>query len=199
MGKRGPQKNLSGHPLYKTWATMRTRCNNKMAANYSRYGGRGISVCERWKIFENFLLDMGPRPSPKHSLDRIDNDGNYEPSNCRWATRLLQMSNCRQNLLITIAGKTKHLAEWSRDYNTSPSTTRARMLRGMSWEEALTTPPNSRARPKSTSGIRGVSFRGKSWGYRIMVSGKEYSRSGYASADRAAEAANDFRKENGIV
>lgn len=81
-------------PEYKAWASMKARCSNSKRHNYHRYGGRGICVCERWLKFENFLADMGPRPSPSHSLDRYpNNDGNYEPGNCRWATRVEQAGN----------------------------------------------------------------------------------------------------------
>lgn len=80
------------HPLYETWHGMWQRCTNKNARSYKRYGGRGITVCARWKDFQAFIDDMGERP-PKTTLDRIDPDGNYEPKNCRWATADIQRSN----------------------------------------------------------------------------------------------------------
>jgi hypothetical protein len=75
------------------WVRMRQRCNNSKNAKYNRYGGRGITICDRWEVYENFFEDMGMRPSRNHSLDRIDNDGNYEPGNCRWATASEQRRN----------------------------------------------------------------------------------------------------------
>ena len=82
-------------PEYRAWAALRNRCSNPNHDAYKNYGGRGIKVCERWNDFLAFLEDMGPRPSPKHSIDRINNDGNYEPDNCRWATRSEQCRNMR--------------------------------------------------------------------------------------------------------
>lgn len=86
---------MKGTPTYKAWKSMRQRCKNKNDPHYPDYGGRGITVCERWESFENFLADMGERPSDDLSIDRINNDGNYEPGNCRWTDRFTQARNRR--------------------------------------------------------------------------------------------------------
>lgn len=99
--------------VYRKWLGMKSRIFNKKNSHYDRYGGRGISICERWMVFENFAADMGPMPSKKHEIDRKNNDGNYEPSNCRWATRKEQTRNYSRNRLMTIDGVTRVLAEWS--------------------------------------------------------------------------------------
>jgi hypothetical protein len=90
---------------YRAWNNLKKRCNNPNNISFVYYGGRGIKVCRRWKKFENFIADMGLPPSEKHSIDRIDNDGNYEPSNCRWATREEQANNKSNNKFITHNGQ----------------------------------------------------------------------------------------------
>jgi hypothetical protein len=100
---------------YQSWCNMRERCGNPNNKRYKDYGGRGIAVCERWSIFENFLADMDSRPSPEHSLDRIDPNGNYEPGNCRWATPFEQQNNTRRNASLTIDGRKQTLAQWEHE------------------------------------------------------------------------------------
>lgn len=98
---------------YIVWAGMLARCRNRRNPKYSYYGGRGILVCDRWLEFENFLADMGERPSTRHSIDRFpDNNGNYEPGNCRWATRAEQMRNTRVTTTVTFGGETLSLSDW---------------------------------------------------------------------------------------
>lgn len=97
---------------YQIWCAMKRRCYSHLCKEYENYGGRGISICERWRsYFENFLSDMGECPSNKHSIDRIDNNGNYEPSNCRWATSKEQGNNTRRNVRIEYNGEMKTIAE----------------------------------------------------------------------------------------
>lgn len=94
----GHARSRKNTPTYRSWVAMRERCGNENAPNYARYGGRGIRVCERWESFENFLADMGERADGM-TLDRIDNSGNYEPGNVRWATRVEQQRNTRRSKL----------------------------------------------------------------------------------------------------
>ena len=87
---------------YRSWCHLRSRCLNKANVGYHNYGGRGITVCERWGKFENFLIDMGERPSKKHTVERVDNDGPYSPENCIWATKDTQVNNMRTNRCLTL-------------------------------------------------------------------------------------------------
>jgi hypothetical protein len=132
---------LTGSSEYGAWSRMKDRCFNKNNPDYSRYGGRGITVCDRWKdSFENFYEDMGSCPEGT-SLDRIDNNGNYEPANCRWATQLTQMNNIRTNRVVAYQGVVKTVADWARSLGVSYSVLSARLNKlGWSVERAFTTP-----------------------------------------------------------
>lgn len=114
---------------YQIWLGMVARCRNENEPAYPQYGGRGIKVCARWLRFENFLADMGKRPAGK-SIDRIDNDGSYEPRNCRWATRAEQARNRSTNILIEFRGEKLCLADWAARYGLKPSTLYAARRRG---------------------------------------------------------------------
>lgn len=127
----------SGTRVYKAWLSVLDRCDNDRSGNY---GARGISVCDRWRVFEAFYADMGEPPSDGHSLDRIDNDGNYEPSNCRWATRSQQGRNKRSNTLLTQDGQTRPLVEWAEMAGLKESTICHRLKHGWSVERAVTEP-----------------------------------------------------------
>lgn len=102
--------------LYAVWLSMRSRCNNPQSASYKNYGGRGITVCKRWESFENFRLDMGERPKGL-SIERIDNNGNYEPGNCKWATRREQANNNRNNILVEWRGVKYSAADFCRKHH----------------------------------------------------------------------------------
>lgn len=113
---------MSATPEFEIWTGMQTRCYNKNSSSFKNYGGRGISICDEWKnSFENFLRDMGKRPSPKHSIERSHNDGDYEPSNCKWATPEEQANNRRTNVNVTIDGITKPLGTWAKEFGIHPA------------------------------------------------------------------------------
>ncbi len=126
---------------YSIWSNIRARCRNQNNTQYRSYGGRGIEVCERWATdFLNFLADMGRRPSPDHSIDRIDNDGNYEPGNCRWATRSEQARNRRSSRFIEFNGKSMTLAAWADESGVNMRALHLRLKNGWPLERALTEP-----------------------------------------------------------
>lgn len=126
---------------YKVWCGVKRRCLNKNEKAYKRYGARGITICDRWKdSFENFLADMGQRPSAAHEIDRIDNDGNYEPCNCRWLEKAKQAQNRSSNHTVSYQGRTLCLMEWERETGIGWGTIKHRLTHGWSVEAALTTP-----------------------------------------------------------
>ncbi len=144
-GRKHPKNNGHGHtlkgksPTYRTWNNMHNRCRAPSCPSYYLYGGRGIRVCERWKSFENFLADMGERPSGC-SIERIDHSLDYSPENCRWATSKEQSYNKRSNRLVDAFGVKKPLAQWAAEHNLRSHVIRWRIENGWSPEEAITTP-----------------------------------------------------------
>lgn len=133
---------MTKHPVYQVWCALKSRCLNPGNACYSHYGERGISVCGKWKeSFEAFYADVGDRPSPMHTIERINNDGNYEPGNCRWATRAEQNENTRQTRLLSHNGETLSVGKWARKTGIQRKTITSRIDRlGWSVGRALTTP-----------------------------------------------------------
>lgn len=140
-GKKSKTHGKSTTRIYKIWSMIIDRCTNLKSNKYPGYGGRGITVCERWlESFENFYADMGDRPSPKHQIDRIDNDKGYCKENCRWATPKEQCRNRTNNRIIEFNGEKKPLSEWAELKNMSGAALAARLKRGWSIEAALNKP-----------------------------------------------------------
>lgn len=142
-------KDKKASPEYYTWLAMMARCKNPNTKRYMLYGGRGISVCDRWLVFDNFLSDMGLRTSDKHSLDRFPNkDGNYEPGNCRWATIHEQNRNTSRNIFIEYDGRNQILEEWATELNTCPSAISNRIKNGQPFSEVYMHYKNSKKRKR---------------------------------------------------
>lgn len=134
-------------PEYRIWAAMLQRCLNENNSAYPDYGGRGIKPCERWLKFSAFFADMGRRPSPQHTLDRVDNNKGYEPGNVVWATMHTQTRNKRSNIWLTFAGRTMILVDWAREVGLPRKTLTNRLFTlGWTVERALTTPRRSGSR-----------------------------------------------------
>jgi len=139
-GKANTTHGMTDSVEFGIWRGIIRRCTEKENKGYRRYGGRGIKVCKRWLVFENFFADVGSRPSPQHSLDRYpNNNGNYEPSNVRWATRKQQMRNMRNNKVVTFNGKTQTLVEWAEELHIKYATLKNR-INTLNWpiERAFT-------------------------------------------------------------
>lgn len=140
LGRHGHCRNEKSTTTYRIWSGMIARCTNKKCLNWESYGGKGVKVCDRWRIFDNFLADMGERP-PKMSIDRINNDGDYEPSNCKWATDIEQHRNRSDNVFWTYNGETLTISGWAEKLGINRHTLADR-VRKSKWsiEKALTTP-----------------------------------------------------------
>jgi len=133
---------LRKHRLHGTWRSMKQRCLNPKAANYHLYGGRGIKVCERWLSVANFIADNDALALPGLQIDRIDNDGHYEPLNVRWVSAQTQARNRRSNRLLTHSGKEQSVTEWADELDIPVGSLLKRLRSGWSVDRCLTTPIN---------------------------------------------------------
>jgi hypothetical protein len=148
IGKHKRTHGGTGTAEFRIWDSMRRRCSDPAHPSYADYGGRGIRVCERWQDFAAFRADMGVRPSPDHSIDRFpNNDGDYEPGNCRWGTRIDQSNNRRSSRTLTINGETLTMAQWERRTGLKPGTVFKRLAQGWPAERAATQAPRKYGAP----------------------------------------------------
>lgn len=122
---------------YAIWCKIKERCLNKKSTFYLNYGGRSIKLCKRWHSFENFKEDMGDRPYPTATIDRIDNNGNYEPLNCRWATMKQQANNKRNNVILEFNGISKNISQWAEYLGLKRGTLNSRIIRKWELRHAL--------------------------------------------------------------
>lgn len=140
--KKREYHGMSHAPEYRIWCGIIDRCRRPSRPEYPNYGGRGISVCDRWQNFSSFFADVGPRPTRRHSIDRIDNDGNYEPANVRWVTRKVQNNNSRRNRYITASGKTLTIAQWADETGLRYSLIQQRLYMGWNPDRIFSEAPH---------------------------------------------------------
>ena len=138
--QRVTKHNMSRSRLYHKWTNIISRCEYTKNQHYVHYGGRGITVCDRWRNFENFLADMGPRPGPEYSIERIDNDLGYSPENCKWATRSQQNENTRRNHILEYEGEQLTISQWAKRQELTVAALNGRLRLGWNIKDALTTP-----------------------------------------------------------
>lgn len=155
-----PHKPWEHRGIYGIWCHMMKRCYDPKTKNYHHYGGRGIKVCDRWHVFGHFKADMSPRPLGM-TMDRKNNNGNYEPDNCQWATRGQQLRNQRVTRIITFNGETMCLKDWAAKLGWNYNTLQERVVRGWPIEKALTVPPSSSNSALSYSRVGAVTRHAK--------------------------------------
>lgn len=170
-GDRRYKHGYFGTRTYHAWACMIARCRNKNRREYPRYGGRGISVCGRWKKFVNFLEDMGEKPEGL-SLDRIDNSKGYNPNNCRWATKKQQANNTSNNTILEWGGAKRTLSQWADHFGVGYGTFCSRWMRGYSLERLM--------RPKVVQATfirwKGKTKTASEWGRELGLTAKTINR-----------------------
>jgi hypothetical protein len=150
--KHGEKGNNGASPEYTSWSAMKARCKNPNLKEYPHYGGRGITVCESWQSYENFLADMGRRPTLQHTIDRIDVHQGYFKENCRWATAIEQANNRTRQTYIEIDGVQQTQAQWLRQFNVKKATFKTRLRNGWDVQTALTHPVRPKTQAKKQHG-----------------------------------------------
>lgn len=135
-----PNRKRPGSAEYQAWVNMRQRCLNPKHPSFKDYGERGIVICEQWSTFEQFLFDMGLRPSSLHSIERIKNDDGYKLENCKWAVKFEQQNNTRHNNFLEYNGKKQNIKRWSEELGIPQNTIVTRLTRGWTVARALSTP-----------------------------------------------------------
>lgn len=144
--------NMTKSSEYRIWLGIKKRCYNPNSNNYENYGNRGIKMCDRWRYsFENFLSDMGSRPTNQHSIERRENNGDYEPNNCFWATRFIQSRNTRLTLFVDFRGEKKCVVDLCAEFGKNANTVRARLRTGWDIENAIFAPSNAKLKKLVTS------------------------------------------------
>jgi hypothetical protein len=136
----------STHLAYKVWNQMKQRCNNPKHKAFKYYGGKGVRVCKKWETFEGFVSEMGERPTPLHTIERIDTNGNYDKENCRWATRLEQQQNLSSNRVISWNGKTLTISAWARETGIGMKTIQYRLDAEWDLDKVFTHVPYRKSR-----------------------------------------------------
>ena len=160
--KRRAKHSMCKTRVYAIWANMKSRCANTNGSSYHRYGGRGIKVCTSWLVFENFLHDMG-HPADSLTLERIDNDGDYTPQDCKWVTRQKQANNRVTNSMITYQGKTQSIANWSRETGIAYHVIKHRRAIGWEPEKILSHDKFQGLNRKHTFMVDGVELTAKEY------------------------------------
>lgn len=171
-----------GYKCYYTWQAMKRRCYNPKDSHYERYGARNIEVCKEWKdSYETFLKDMGIPPSKEHTIERKNNNGNYEASNCIWATKLVQANNKSNNRKITAFGKTQNLGEWAKETGIKRETIARRLNSGYDVEKALTTKGLIRKRIYSTpkGDFNTIKEAGEAFGIKLSATHSRFNSKNY--------------------
>lgn len=190
-GKEHPQyaHGMYGTPLYKKWSGMKRRCLNKNDKSYKNYGGRGITVCEKWMNFKGFMEDMGTSFKEGLSIERIDNEKGYSKKNCKWITMEDQARNKRGLRIYTHDGKKMSIAEWERERGFKDGTLRARLdVYGWSFEKAISTPKTK------YPGVSYISSRNR-WQVELTRKGKRYFVGRYKTKTEAIRERRNFIKK----